>query len=196
MANKLFSIATRVLRWTCSKFGLFAFYYRRLWVACSCPGVTVSEGVTISRSVKLQATDGGEIIIGKGCYLSQGASVIAKGARVELGENTFIGLWSTIVSISGINIGRDCLVAERITIRDQNHVINGDLSIPISRAGFESAPILIGNNVWLGAGVIVLKGVCLGDGSVVAANAVVTESVKELQVVAGVPAKLINTRKA
>jgi acetyltransferase-like isoleucine patch superfamily enzyme len=175
---------------------VFAFIVRRFWVIASCPGVLIrGKGQKIFPSVKLRATDGGRIVIAANCGLSRGLEIMTRG-MVEIGERTFIGSWSTIAAASSITIGRDCLIAERVTIRDQNHAIRGDLDIPIAQASFEIAPIIIDDGVWIAAGAVVLKGVHIGRGAVIAANAVVVRDVADFEVVGGVPATRISMRNA
>lgn len=82
-----------------------------------------------------------------------------------------------------ITIGRDVAIAKGVVIRDcDSHAIDG---------ARDRAPIAIGDHVWLGTGAIVLKGVTIGDGAVVAAGAVVTRDVPPGCVVAGVPARVV-----
>jgi acetyltransferase-like isoleucine patch superfamily enzyme len=83
-----------------------------------------------------------------------------------------------------IQIGQDVAIAYQVIISDSDrHSITGQSEDP--------APIMIGNHVWLGARSIILKGVSIGDGAVVAAGAVVTRDVPPKTLVAGVPAKII-----
>lgn len=91
-------------------------------------------------------------------------------------------------------IGRDVLIAERVTIRDQDHEVRGSLDLPISQAGFRTAPVVIGDGAWIGAETVVLKSVSIGGAAVVAANAVVARHVDDFEIVGGVPAKRIGKR--
>ncbi len=118
--------------------------------------------------------------------------MVAKGGTVSIADNTFIGAGSLIIARGKIEIGSDCLIAERVSIRDQNHRICRS-DVPFSRQGFSVAPIQIGNNVWIGAGAVVLEGVTIAGNSVAAANAVVTRDIQEWTVAAGIPARAIKT---
>jgi len=160
------------------------------------PGVVlISGGQKIAAGVHLRASDGGRIVLGDDCKLSRGVEIVAQRGHVEVGPRSHVGPWSTVVAKNAVVIGADCLIAERVSIRDQNHRIYGDPAIPIRSAGMESAPIRIGNNVWIGAGAVILKGVTIGAGAVVAANAVVNRDVAENEIVGGVPARRIGMRK-
>jgi acetyltransferase-like isoleucine patch superfamily enzyme len=165
-------------------------------IKLSSPGVVLISGEQkIAPGVRLRASDNGCIVLWDQCKLSRGVEIVAQRGHVEVGSRSFIGSWSTVVAKSGVLIGADCLIAERVTIRDQDHRIHGDPAIPIRSAGMDSAPIKIGNNVWIGAGAVILKGVAIGAGAVVAANAVVNRNVAENEIVGGVPARRIGMRK-
>ncbi len=91
-------------------------------------------------------------------------------------------------------IGRDVLIAEHVTIRDQDHAYGGQL--PTSKNGFVTAPIRIGDNVWLGAKVTILKGVSVGNNVVIGANSEVTRDLRDNVVAVGVLARVVREIKA
>lgn len=188
------AVLPRVVRKVMTALRPAVFGFRRFWVHLSQPGVCVGVGTCLSEGVQFKATDGGSIVIGRNCSILRGVTLVAKGARLEIGDGSFIGPWSSVVAVSGVVMGRDCLVAERVTIRDQDHALHADRNVPIARSGMVSAPIALGDGVWLAAGSIVLKGVCVGQGAVVAANAVVTRDVPDFAIVGGVPAAVIGQR--
>lgn len=185
----------RLNRWLIARLRTITFLVRRIWFICTCPKVKIAKNVLISDSVILKATDGGEIILSTGCKISRGVTIVAQGGRIVIEPNAFIGSWTFITAKVAIEIGADALIAERVTIRDQNHVIQGNLDTRIYASGFDSSPISISNNVWISAGAVILKGVSIGSGAVVAANAVVVSNVAENEIVGGVPAKQIGMRK-
>jgi carbonic anhydrase/acetyltransferase-like protein (isoleucine patch superfamily) len=105
------------------------------------------------------------------------------GAELVLGSG-FANYGLRLSCRRSIQIGMDCALGERITIRDSDdHRVSGG-SGPV-------APIRIGDHVWIGSGATVLRGVSIGDGAVVAAGAVVTKPVPERCLVAGVPARIV-----
>lgn len=118
----------------------------------------------------------------------EGSSIfVAKNAVLELDGNSFINTNSTIDCYLHIVIGSDCAISDYVRIQDSdNHFIteNGLRKI-------NSSPIIIGNHVWICKNAIILKGVTIGDGAVIAAGAVVTKDVPENCIVAGNPAKVI-----
>ena len=112
--------------------------------------------------------------------------VIYAPERLELGDTIDIGEFTHIRADGGVRIGDRVLIASRVTIASRAH------PIPLPRWGVtKDAPIVIEDDVWLGAGAIVLPGVTIGRGSVVAAGAVVTKSIEPFTLVAGVPARPI-----
>ena len=117
------------------------------------------------------------------CHAGSRISV-NKGAKLTL-KTGFINQESIIDCSNEISIGENCAISHRVIIRDSNNH-------KIKRPGYEvSAPIKIGNNVWIGMGAMVLSGVTIGDGAVIAAGAVVNKDVPPNTLVGGVPAKVI-----
>jgi maltose O-acetyltransferase len=110
-------------------------------------------------------------------------------ATITIGEASAFSNNVSLVANEKITIGNSCLIGELVSIYDCDfHEIN-----PATRnhsAGL-TKPVVIGNNVWLGSRVIVLKGVTIGENSVIAAASVVTESVPANCIAAGSPAKVI-----
>lgn len=90
-------------------------------------------------------------------------------------------------------IGRDCLIAEHVTIRDHDHVFGPDFLT--AHSGFNVDEVAIGDNVWIGAKATVTKGVTIGSNSVIGANAVVTRDIPPNCVAVGNPARVVRTLK-
>ncbi|MBH0022408.1 sugar O-acetyltransferase [Pseudoalteromonas sp. SWXJ133] len=132
----------------------------------------------------------------KELFLKSGDGVIIEsgfhcdyGNQIVLGDRTFININCTIldapISEGAITIGDDCLIGPNVQLLAVSHATN-----PAERLNKENfaAQISIGNNVWIGAGVIVLAGVTIGDNAVVGAGSIVTKDVAANTVVAGSPA--------
>lgn len=185
----------RILRAVLGRCHRQANLARARWAAISHVGTSIRAGVQFDKSVLIQVTDGGVLQIGRGATFGRGVTLIAKGGALIVGERSQVGPWSTLVARGDVEIGDDCLIAERVSIRDQDHEIDRDALIPIRLAGMRTASIRIGNDVWIGAGAIILRGVTIGHGAVVAANAVVTRDVGPRVIVAGVPARLLRERE-
>ena len=113
---------------------------------------------------------------------------------IEIGKNCCIGDYNHITCINKIIIGNNLLTGKWITITDNSHGTTDKkslLSSPIKRFLYSKGPVIIGNNVWIGDKASILPGVTIGDGAVIAANAVVTRDVPAYTVVGGNPAKLL-----
>jgi acetyltransferase-like isoleucine patch superfamily enzyme len=108
------------------------------------------------------------------------------GANVFIGRNTYLGAWKPIT------IGNDSLIGAYCYIITGNHRFTAP-DLPVRMQGYDGAPITIGRNVWLGAHGIVLPGVTIGDNAVVGAGSVVTTSIPEAEIWAGVPARRIRS---
>ncbi|MGO2073911.1 sugar O-acetyltransferase [Pseudoalteromonas sp. AOP31-A2-14] len=111
------------------------------------------------------------------------------GNQITIGDRTFININCTVldapISEGTITIGNDCLIGPNVQLLAVSHAVN-----PTERLNKESFtnPISIGNNVWIGAGAIILAGVSIGDNAVVGAGSVVTKDVAPRCAVAGNPA--------
>src|SRR3954453_5998900 len=110
------------------------------------------------------------------------------GAPVRIGTGTFVNFDCVMLDVASIAIGAHCQVATRVQLLTATHPVD---PAP-RRAGWEYAePIAIGDNVWLGGGVIVGPGVTIGDDTVVGMGAVVTRDLPGGVVAAGVPARVL-----
>lgn len=113
--------------------------------------------------------------------------------RLSIGSRVFINAGTIITARAPISIGNDVLIGPYVIINSGNHGY-ANLTIPIRLQAHVSAPIVIGDDVWIGANVVILRGVQIGQGSIIAAGAVVTKDVPERVVVAGIPAHVIRIR--
>lgn len=129
-------------------------------------------------------------------FFSTNAHIEARkeDSEVTIGDNVIINNNFCLVSeSSGISIGDNCLIGSNVSISDSDfHDLN-----PATRWGgvAKKAPVKIGNNVFIGSDVTILKGVTIGDNSVIGNGSIVTKSIPENVVAAGVPAKIIRKLK-
>ncbi len=148
-------------------------------------------------------SDKRDIVIGDHSIIS-GTLVSENHGKINLGTYVYLRENSTIGAVNSISIGDYTSIADFVVILDNNnHPIHpDDRQIKSSSPKgsdyrkwrhSDSAPIIIGSNVWIGSFARVCKGVKIGDNSIVAANAVVTKDVPANAIVAGNPAKVVKT---
>ena len=113
-----------------------------------------------------------------------------KGSKIKIGDNVTINDNFFITSLFGIEIGSGTSIAENVSIRDFNHIFK-EKGVNLKNQGLEGDNIVIGKNCWLCRGCVILPGVTIGDGAIIAANAVVNKDVPSYTVVGGVPAKIL-----
>lgn len=135
----------------------------------------------------------GSIYVEKNSHVSRLSIFYAYGGTINIGENTFIGPRVTIYGHGDVQIGKDCLLAVDSKIFSANHTIPPK-GFNIRDLPDIKEPVIIGNDVWLGANVIVLAGVEIGEGAVVGAGSVVTKSLPPYAIAVGNPAKIIKYR--
>lgn len=114
-------------------------------------------------------------------------------AEIVIGDRTFVG-HGTQLNIGGkLWIGSDCMIAAGCIVTDIEHEFS-DTSIPMNKQPVKYISVKLNDNVWLGSGCIILSGVEVGEGAIIAAGAVVTKSVPPNEVWGGVPAKRLKVR--
>lgn len=111
---------------------------------------------------------------------------IAYGKNTRLGKNVIINFNCTFLDLGGITVEDDVLIGPNTNIITEEHPLN-----PQQRHGLHARPVVIRRNAWLGAGVIVLPGVTIGENAIVGAGSVVTKDVPDNAVVVGSPAKIV-----
>jgi len=113
---------------------------------------------------------------------------IAYGYNVSFGDGVYLNSGANFVDDVEVHIGSRVMFGPNVVVTTTGHPVHPDLR----RDGSQfSAPVTIGDDVWIGAGAVILPGVTIGAGSVVAAGSAVTKNVPPLVVVAGVPARII-----
>ena len=171
---------------------------------CNIEGLTVGSGASFWSSPIIDISNGAEIIIGDevtinsqnlGYHINMHSPcklfADRKGAKISIGEKSRIH-GTCIHAYTSISIGRHCLIAANCQIIDSSgHDLSfDDVYNRVNTVG-DSRPIVIEDAVWIGANSIILPGVTIGKGSVVAAGSVVVKDVPAMSVVAGNPAKVI-----
>lgn len=115
------------------------------------------------------------------------------GKNVSLGDNSGIGKNSIINDYT--YIGKNVMMGPEVIIYTRNHKFDS-IDIPMIEQGFQNVKkVFIGDDVWIGARVIILPGVKIGNGVIIGAGAVVTKDVDNYSIVAGVPARVVKKRR-
>ncbi|QHI68086.1 acyltransferase [Tichowtungia aerotolerans] len=112
-------------------------------------------------------------------------------SEIIIGKGTALSNNIALISCSKISIGTNCNIGDQVSIYDTDfHEISPETR---NNSAGETLPIKIGMNVWIGSRVIILKGVDIGDHCVIAAGSIVTKSIPDRSLAAGIPAKIIRT---
>lgn len=138
----------------------------------------------------------GRIMLSDRVYVCRTTTwTVLDGATLSLGNGAFIGPGVMISAHRGIRVGNDSLVAEYVSIYDNEHVWS-DIHKPIREQGYATNVCNIGNGCWVGAGARILMGGSLGDDCILGAGAVLKKPLPSGVVAAGVPASIIKHRDA
>lgn len=156
--------------------------------------LSIGNNVEFRRNVEIRVHGTAEVIIEDNVRLDRGVRILAaNNARIIISTKTRIGLYTILSGGDSITIKEKCLISGFVYLQTSMHGYkNKELSI--QEQGFSHAPITLEQDVWLGTHVVIMPGCTLGKGSVVGSNAVVTKSIKEYEVVAGIPAKVLKAR--
>ncbi|MBQ8738849.1 MAG: sugar O-acetyltransferase [Clostridia bacterium] len=142
-----------------------------------------SEGARRKELLKKMLADCGE-----GCYVEPPLHANWGGHNLHFGDNVYANFNLTVVDDTHVYVGNNVLFAPNVILSTAGHPIEPSLRA----SGYQfNAPIHIGNNVWLGAGVIVMPGVTIGDNSVIGAGSVVTKDIPPNVVAFGTPCRVV-----
>ena len=126
--------------------------------------------------------------IGENCYIEPPLHANWGGHHVHLGDNVYANFGLTLVDDTDIWIGDSCMFGPNVVLATAGHPIHPALRREVYQYNL---PIRIGNNVWIGAGAVVLPGVTIGDNSVIGAGSVVTKDIPAGVVAVGNPCRVI-----
>ena len=130
--------------------------------------------------------------IGRNVNIESGAHFSLGGAGIRIGTNSGVGIRAQISPF--VTIGDDVMMGPDVLILTRNHKFS-HLNMPMRKQGYDDyRPVVIEDDVWIGARAIILPGVRIGRGSIIAAAAVVTKSVEAYSIVAGNPGRVVKRR--
>lgn len=138
------------------------------------------------------------IVLGDEVALDNHVVLLATGSprahpQIRIGSRTYINRFTMLDASESIVIGERCMIGPSCYITDHDHGTRaGDA---VASQPLKSVRTSIGNDVWIGAGAIVLKGVTIGDGAVIGAGAVVTADAPAGAILVGVPARVVGSRQ-
>jgi len=140
--------------------------------------------------------DGTRVVrFGRNCRIYRRVRLETHAAgAIAIADNVVISPGSVIVAHQRVTIGAYTIIGEYVSIRDSDHGMA--FGEPMRLQPNAAAPIVIGDDVWIGRGAAILKGVTIGSGAVIGANSVVTHDVPAMAIVAGAPARILRYRAA
>ncbi len=179
--------------------------YRRLFKSAD-RGVIIGRGITLRHPrrirlgqrvaiddyVLLDAGGTGEegMVIGDDVIISRNCVIQGKTGHVVIGDKTQIGCNTVVSSVTGILIGQSVLIAGNCYIGGGRYSFDR-IDLPImEQTTYSRGPVIIKDDVWLGAGSVIVDGIQVGKGCVVGAGAVVTEDLPDYAIAKGVPARV------
>lgn len=169
---------------------------RQLWA---------SRGVTLDATVILRLDEGSRLSIDRETVigpftildlLGDPASPAASSSTLTIGRRVAINEFNNIRASGGeVVIGDGTLIAQYVSIIATNHSLAMGTWMRDQPWDMAKRTVFIGEDVWIGAGAVILPGVNIGNGAVIGANAVVTRDVPDLAIAAGVPARVVGSRR-
>ena len=168
--------------------------FRYVWFKLTHRHVQTGGFFFIERGAEIYARRGyGRLTIGRWCWIGKGNAIRCHEGNLRIGDKVVFGRKNTINAYLDIEIGSDCIFADWIYVCDFDHRYE-DLSVPIRKQGIVKSPVRIGSDCWIGEKASILRGVTIGDGSIVASHALVNRDIPSLSIVGGVPARVLKRR--
>ena len=149
----------------------------------------------LGRRLEIQIGRRGRVRFGRFVWIGDGTKIRCHEGVVLIGDKTVLGQECTISAYQHVRIGEQCVIADRAMFIDFDHSM-AETERPIRVQGIYKRDVDVGSNVWIGYGACVLRGVSVGDNSVIGTYAVVTKDVPANAVVGGIPARVLRMRDA
>jgi acetyltransferase-like isoleucine patch superfamily enzyme len=174
--------------------GYVVLMVRWLWLKLRWRGRLRTDGLCfVCPGVKFEIGPHATVTLGRWSWIGHGCKVRVHEGDLTIGAKSVLGQECTISTFQHIAIGRECIIADRVMMIDFDHGMV-EVERPIREQGIYKRSVTIGHNVWIGYGACVLRGVTVGDNSVIGTSSVVTCDIAPNSVVGGIPAKLIRKR--
>jgi acetyltransferase-like isoleucine patch superfamily enzyme len=176
--------------------GFLLLMVRWLWLKLRWRGRLRTDGMCfVCPGVKLEIGKKAIVTLGRWSWLGHGCKIRAHEGEILIGAKSVLGQECTISCYQHVSIGRECIIADRVMMIDFDHGMV-EVERPIREQGIYKRNVDVGHNVWIGYGACLLRGVTVGNNSVIGTSAVVTCDVPENAVVGGIPARVIRMREA
>ncbi|MDX1540759.1 MAG: acyltransferase [Geminicoccaceae bacterium] len=160
-------------------------------------GIRLGARVTVDDYALLDARGAGAagLSLAERVIVNRSAMLKCKAGPIRIGARSIIGSNSSIVSLSGVELGEAVLVASNCSISAGAYPTDDPSRPMLDQGAYSKGPIRIGDDVWIGTGAMILGSVTIGPHAIVAAGAVVTQDVPEAAIVGGIPARVIRSRR-
>ena len=187
-----FLVRHRMLNWRYGRL-LWRYLWRRFLTRAGWRWET--DGlVFFGKRLEIEIAKRGTVRFGRFSWIGDGTKIRCHEGEVVIGTKTVLGQECTISAYRRVRIGEQCTIADRAMFIDFDHGIV-EVERPIRAQGIYTRDVVVGSNVWIGYGACVLRGVQVGDNSVLGTYAVVTRDVPANAIVGGIPAKVIRMRE-
>ena len=187
-----FVVRNKMLNWRYGRL-LWRYAWRR-WLTAAGRRWHTDGFVFFGRDLELEVGRRGTVRFGRFVWIGDGTKIRCHEGEVEIGRKTVMGQECTISAYQRVRIGEQCVIADRAMFIDFDHGVV-EVERPIRQQGIYKRDVEVGSNVWIGYGACILRGVRVGDNSIVGTNSVVTKDVPANAVVGGIPARILRMRE-
>ena len=168
---------------------------RWAWLRLRWRGRLQTDGLCfVGPGVKLEIGRQAVVELGRWCWIGHGTKIRAHEGVVKIGAKSVLGQECTISAFQHVEVGRECVVADRVMMIDFDHGVV-EVERPIRLQGIYKRDVKVGHNCWIGYGACILRGVTVGDNSVIGTSSVVTKDLPANSVSAGIPARVLRMRE-
>ena len=176
--------------------GYLVLLARWLWLKLRWRGRLQTDGFCfVGPGVKFEIGPHARVHLGRWSWIGHGCKIRVHEGELRIDAKTVLGQECTISAFQHISIGRECIIADRVMMIDFDHGM-AEVERPIREQGIYKRDVRIGHNCWIGYGACILRGVTVGENSVIGTSSVVTADIPANGVVGGIPAKPIRMREA
>ena len=151
----------------------------------------IGKGANIGKCLIIATGDG--VVLGNNVSIGYCTVLDALGGYIHVGNHSALGPYVVVYGQGGVKIGSYCMIATHSTLVASNHIYSS-VEKPIKLQGTKAIGINLGDDIWIGANVVIQDGITLGKGVIVGSSALVRNSFPEYSIIAGIPAKLLDSR--